>query len=68
MRILEKLRLMVLTVVIVNGFSRNGGLESVAGIGKLRENILLNGTHYNFRLQLGNQIMKENQKVNSCVQ
>ena len=54
--------------MVVNGFSRNGGLESVTGIGKLRKNILLNGTHYNFRLQLGNQIMKENQKVNSCVQ
>ena len=54
--------------MIVNGFSRNGGLESVAGIGKLRENILLDGAHYNFRSQLGNQIMKENQKVNSCVQ
>lgn len=68
MQILEKLRLMVLTVVIVNGFSRNGWLESVASIGKLRKNILLDGAHYNFRLQLGNQIMKENQEVNSCVQ
>ena len=47
-----KLRLVMFTIVIVNGFSRNRRLESVASIGQLRKDILLNRAHCDLGLQI----------------